>query len=666
MIFSVVFPLPVSKRFDYVSPTDMVLPDDPIGCRVRVSFGPRQLVGLVVAATENAAAETPAMLKPLSFWVEKTPVLDPLQMELGRWLAWRTACSEGEALFALLPPDKEKAHVEDDMHHHAAAWLETDAGTSSSLTWTSDQKKAIDLLHTEIFAETRASSTILLRGVAASGKTEVYFAAIDDVLRKHQNVLVLAPEVGLVMQLAELLRHRFGSDTVAVWHGAVPLSERKKLWWKIRAGEVSIVVGARSAALLPLPNVGLFVLDEEHDTAWKEDRKPRFHARDVVIERARLSHALTILSTATPTFELEQMVKENRVREIVLSERAVSAATPLIELIDMNDQKRRGVLSHQLKKALDETIARKEQAILFINRRGFHRYLKCGHCEWIARCPQCAVTLVLHKKGAPAAALVCHQCNFRMAVPTGCPSCKKKNLYSGGVGTERVLEELKEHMPWVRAARWDLDAVKKKGALEDLLADVRAQELDVLVGTQLVAQGFHFPHVTLVGVVDADVALYQPNFRAAERTFQLLMQVAGRAGRDVVVGRVLIQTHQPSHSALRHASAMDFEGFFREESAFRRDLGYPPFTHLIEVEMSHKDEKKSEKEMSHFLAWVETLKVSEPIRVLGPMMSTRHRKGKAALQCILKIAAPEFDSFLTALQASPYMKTHVRIDVDPS
>jgi primosomal protein N' (replication factor Y) len=367
----------------------------------------------------------------------------------------------------------------------------------------------------------------------------------------------------------------------------------------------------------------------------------------------------------------------------------------LIELVDLNDQRRRGVLSHKLKKALEETIARKEQAILFINRRGFHRYLKCGSCDWIARCPQCAITLVRHGIPSPfrerarvrakaagdhvsssaltasfplkgeGGKLVCHQCNFQMPVPAVCPSCKKKGLYSGGVGTERVIEELKEHMPWVRAARWDTDAVKKKGALADLLADVRAQELDVLVGTQLVAQGFHFPHVTLVGVVDADVALHLPNFRAAERTFQLLMQVAGRAGRDVVMGRVLIQTHQPNHSALMHAQTMDFEGFFQEETTFRKDLGYPPFTHLIEVEMSHKDEKKSAKEMDAFLNWAQDLQLSEPVRILGPMVPRRLRRGRASLQCILKVADADFDIFLTRLQSSSFMKAHVRFDVDP-
>jgi primosomal protein N' (replication factor Y) len=684
MIFAVVFPLPVAKHFDYSASPTLSSPINPVGCRVRVPFGPRHLVGLVVGVRERNANDVPGKLKDIAQWVDPQPVLDSLQVQLGKWMAWRTACSEGEALFSLLPPDKEKARAEQETPHHDA-WLETHSNAPSALTWTSDQKKAIDALHEIIFSETSGASAVLLRGIAASGKTEVYFAAINDALRKHQNVLVLAPEVGLVLQLSELLKHRFGADNVAVWHGAVPLSERKKLWWKIRSGDVSIVVGARSAALLPLPNVGLFVLDEEHDTAWKEDRKPRFHARDVVMERARLSNAVAILATATPTFEVEQMAKDGVIREVVLNERAVNAGLPELELVDMNSQQRRGVLSQQLKKALDDTIARKEQAILFINRRGFHRYLRCGKCDWVARCPQCGVTLVVHgktlarKNFAPrgsdmkapkpdagiAGRLVCHQCAHQTPVPSVCPECNAKGLYSGGVGTERVMAELKEHMPWVRAARWDMDVVKKKGALNDLLADMRARELDVLVGTQLVAQGFHFPHVTLVGVIDADVALHQPNFRASERTFQLVTQVAGRAGRDLVKGRVLIQTHQSHHPALKFAAAMDFENFFKEECGFRRDLRYPPFTHLVQMDISLKDEAKSAKAMEEFVAWIENLKTADPVGVLGPMVPLRRHQGRKSLQCLLKVDLADFDFFLTSLQSSGFLKANFRLNIDP-
>jgi len=354
-------------------------------------------------------------------------------------------------------------------------------------------------------------------------------------------------------------------------------------------------------------------------------------------------------------------------------------------LVDMNAQQRRGVLSQQLKKALDDTIGRKEQAILFINRRGFHRYLRCGKCEWVARCPQCGVTLVVHGKtlakknfaprgadvptpkpsvGAPGV-LICHQCAHKMPIPAACPECKAKGLYSGGVGTERVLAELKEHMPWVRAARWDLDVIKKKNALQDLLADVRARELDVVVGTQVVAQGFHFPHVTLVGVVDADVALHQPDFRSSERTFQLVTQVAGRAGRDMVKGRVLVQTYQPSHPALKHAASMEFESFFEEECAFRRDLGYPPFTHLAQIDIALKDEKKSEKAMAEFLQWVDALKTTEPIRILGPMTPLRKHRGKKSLQCVVKVPLADFDFFLTELPSSGFLKANFRWDIDP-
>ncbi|MCG3205281.1 MAG: Primosomal protein N' [Elusimicrobia bacterium] len=680
MILEVALPLPVLKNFDYLLPDEAQGPSvSLVGCRVRVPFGPRSMTGMVVGVKEKT--DTPIeRLKKILQCLDLDPILDPSMLALGAWMADRYMCSHGEALNVLLPPPPTKKNME----YEGGANLTHDefeqvSFRESQFSLTTEQDAAVQKIHRAIYEpQAETSRHFLLRGVSAAGKTEVYISAIRDVLAQGKTALYLAPEIGLVAQLADTLKHRFGTSHVCVWHSGRSLKERAEDWEKIRRGDISLVVGARSAVLLPMRNLGLLIVDEEHDSAWKEDHKPRFHVRDVVLERARLEKSVAIFGSATPSLEILFASKTGRVELVEMNERAVQASAPLVRVIDMKSEKVRGILSPSLEKAIGARLAKKEQAILFINRRGFHRSLRCPSCDWVARCPDCGVTQVIHKFPVPLkersakeplagrSHLVCHYCQKSSAVPTACPSCGHKKLSPRGTGTERVTEEIKEKFPWARVARWDRDSVKKKGEQEKILLDFQNGDLDVLVGTQLVAQGFHFPKVTLVGVVNADTSLHVPDFRAAEHTFQLLMQVAGRAGRDVVAGEVLIQTRHPDHAALVCAAHLDYQRFAEQELKFRQDLFYPPFTHLIKVETTAPDLKKAEDDMGHFQKWLMDLVVEEPIGILGPTLSVRKRKGAISFHAILKVPFQVFDAFRHDLRTYLTSKSsRLRVDIDP-
>lgn len=519
------------------------------------------------------------------------------------------------------------------------------------LQLTEGQKAAAQKIHEAVFRH--EPSAFLLRGVAASGKTEIYLSAIKDALDQGKSVLYLVPEIGLCVQSAEILKERFGDKNVCVYHSDISPKERFENWWKIKRGEWPIVVGARSAALLPAPDLGVIIVDEEQDRAYKEDRKPRFHVRDVAFERARQNNAAVIFGTASPSLELFQEMREGRVELLELEERVVQASAPQVRIIDVRTEKKYGSLAPSLLTAIGERLKKNEQTILFLNRRGFHRTLRCSNCEWVARCEKCGVTLVQHKrtndqasKHLEASTLRCHTCSNSCPPPVSCPECHHKKLTSGGTGTQRVEEEIKEKFPWVKVARWDRDSAKKRGAQERIFQEFREGDIDVLVGTQIVAQGFNFPKVTLVGVVDADAPLYIPDFRAAEHAYQLLTQVAGRAGRELVTGEVLVQTRQPDHYAIKFASHMDFSGFAEEELRFRQDLNYPPFSNLIQIQTTSQQAAKAQADMQKLVEWVSALNLAEPIGILGPTASRRKKRGVTRFQVLLKVPNAAFREFL--------------------
>jgi primosomal protein N' (replication factor Y) len=518
-----------------------------------------------------------------------------------------------------------------------------------------------------------------LAGVAAAGKTEVYCRVIEDSLKQGRSALVLVPEVGLAEQMYELLKERFGSE-VLFWHGDKTPKERWDDWIQVQKGKFSIVVGPRSAILAPLKNIGVVIVDEEQDSAFKEDRKPRFHVRDVAEKRAEQNSALLLLGSATPSMETMYKVEEGRFQLIDLRHRAVASSAPHVHVVDMKTEKK-FFLSTPLEKALEERLKNHEQTILLLNRRGFFRSLRCEDCGWFSKCSTCGLPLVLHseskktapfspatkknKPNFPEGAWRCHMCGQKENPPISCPNCGSKKIKGSGSGTQRAAEEIQKRFPWARVLRWDRDSAAKKGKHFEFFKKFKSEEFDILIGTQLVAHGFNFPSVTLVGVMNSDVGLQIPDFRASEKTFQILTQVAGRSGRDIVSGDVYFQTRHADHYAIQSAVKMDFREFSKLEIPFRQELGYPPFTHIVVVRTTGLKKKDAEN-MTRLTDWAEQA-FPEKIRVLGPLQ-VQHGipRGQSKFQCVLKIPNELFALFLEEFYKwLPKNSGSFWLDVDP-
>jgi primosomal protein N' (replication factor Y) len=417
----------------------------------------------------------------------------------------------------------------------------------------------------------------LLLGVTGSGKTEVYLRVVAEVLRRQRTALILVPEISLTHQLVDRVRARFGDD-VAVLHSQLNDGERWDEWRRIARGEASIVIGARSAVFAPLRNLGVIIVDEEHDASYKQADGVHYGGRDVAVMRAKLVGCNLLLGSATPSMESFYNAQTGRYRLIELPKRVESRPLPEVEVLDLRGPSTPPPISKQLAAAIDANLAAGGQTLLFLNRRGFANFLQCRACGEPVMCPNCSVTLTAHRRWR---ALRCHYCDYTIPPPPQCKECGEPALHEWGVGTEQLETMLAEMFPAARIGRMDRDTTRRKGSLQSILAKWSARKLDVLIGTQMVTKGHDIPGVTLVGVVLADQSLSFPDFRAPERTFQLLAQVAGRAGRGDVPGRVLVQTLQPEHYSLRAARQHDFQGFAQRELASRRGLAYPPFSRLI-------------------------------------------------------------------------------------
>jgi primosomal protein N' (replication factor Y) len=463
-----------------------------------------------------------------------------------------------------------------------------------SVRLSSEQENAVQkisallqAIHEKEKATSTNSHTLLLQGVTASGKTEVYLHAIEICLQLKKRALVLVPEIALTAQTVEIFQRRF-QERVAILHSALSAGERFDEWRKIRSGRADIVVGARSAIFAPIRDLGLIVMDEEHDHSYKQDATPRYHARDVACKRAQIEGAVLVLGSATPSLESWQRAMKGEYSHVRLKARVSGRALPEVEIVDMTEEAKMGalpVLSSRLKDELCATVARGEQAIIFLNRRGFATYVQCVGCGHSEQCPNCDIALTFHRA---ARELRCHHCGFVKGVPEECPQCQGWMLGFTGTGTEKVEAEVlqllsKCELSHVKTLRLDRDTTERKGAHGDILGQFRAGRAQVLIGTQMVTKGLDFPNVTLVGVISADTALNVPDFRAAERTFQLLAQVAGRAGRGEKPGKVLIQTLATDHYAIESAVAQNFEMFVEQEIGFRRDPPYPPFSYIVNI-----------------------------------------------------------------------------------
>jgi len=444
------------------------------------------------------------------------------------------------------------------------------------------------------------SRPILLHGVTGSGKTEIYLQAIRSALNRGCTAIVLVPEISLTPQTVERFKGRFADvqDAVAVLHSHLSEGERHDEWHKIHSGRARIVIGARSAVFAPLKNLGLIVVDEEHETTYKQEEAPRYHARDIAIVRAKIEKCVAVLGSATPSLESYHNAAIGKYRLVTLTQRIDEKQMPLMRIVDLRQERRKEksatILSEKLRAAITVRLEKREQTILFLNRRGFSTSLLCSGCGEARNCPNCSVALTFHRHPTVAGRLSCHLCGHTAAVPKKCPACGKDALIYAGFGTERVETTVSQIFPKAVVRRMDADSMTRKEAYRETLRNFRTGKIDILVGTQMIAKGLHFPNVTLVGIINADLALHMPDFRAGERTFQLLTQVAGRAGRGETSGEVFVQTYTPFSPSIQFARHHDFAGYFQQELEFRERCDFPPFKHaiLITVRSPHEGRAK--------------------------------------------------------------------------
>jgi primosomal protein N' (replication factor Y) len=583
---------------------------------------------------------------------------------LARLLA---AGAEGVPLASL--PERERAHARAlaaeglaRVEKRAVARAPVAPAAAPTLTLNEAQRHAVDTL---TGALSGGFSTFVLHGVTGSGKTEVYLRVIAEARAAGKGALVLVPEIALTPQLAARFRARFGED-VAVLHSALPPGERLAAWRRLRAGEVGIALGARSAVFAPVRELGVVVVDEEHDPSFKQEESVRYHGRDLAVVRAQRAGALAILGSATPSLETAHNAARGRFNLLPLPGRATARPLPSVEIVDLRRHPPGpdGLLSSPLAEGIAAALAEREQVILFLNRRGFAPVVLCLGCGDVVRCDDCSVSMTYHRGRN---CLVCHYCGKTRAVPTQCPRCKSRKLDRAGVGTERVEAVLRERFPDARVARLDRDTAgagpASGGGMQAILKRMHDGEIDILVGTQMVTKGHDFPGVTLVGVLRPDQGIDLPDFRAAERTFQLLEQVAGRAGRGNRPGRVIIQTYKPDHTAVAAVRTHDYDGFVRGELEARRETGYPPFARLVVLRIDAGDEKVA----GAAAELVASAAAAPNVRVRGGPAPIARIRGRSRFQVWL--SALERGALMASARAAAAVKlpgdARVIVDVDP-
>src|SRR5437016_4249883 len=467
---------------------------------------------------------------------------------------------------------------------------------TSNLALNDEQSLALKRI-TQALDSPEDARPILLHGVTGSGKTEIYLQAIRAALERGRSAIVLVPEISLTPQTVEGFKGRFAEaqDAVAVLHSHLSEGERHDEWHKIHSGRARIAIGPRSAVFAPLKSLGLIVVDEEHENTYKQEEAPRYHARDVAVVRAKIEKCVVVLGSATPSLESYHNATTGKYRLAALTQRVDDQRMPLMRVVDLRQERRKeraiAILSGKLRGAIADRLEKREQTILFLNRRGFSTSLLCTNCGEARNCPNCSVALTFHRN---VARLSCHLCGHTAAVPRKCPACGKDALIYAGFGREKVESTVAHIFPKAMVRRMDADSMTRKEAYRETLRNFRAGKIDILVGTQMIAKGLHFPNVTLVGIINADLALHLPDFRAGERTFQLLTQVAGRAGRGETPGEVFVQTYTPFSPSIQFARHHDFTGYFQQELEFRERCDFPPFKHaiLITVRSAHAGRAK--------------------------------------------------------------------------
>lgn len=596
---SVAVPVPGTDLLTYRVPRDSDADPQP-GCRVIVPLRGRTITGIVVGRPELPGL-APERIKPISRVLDSEPLIGEAQIQLGRWMADAYLCSLGEALSVMVPSGRRESEP-------PSIGLPEDE-RPVRVTLTAEQEAAVLAIRAE------PERFHYLYGVTGSGKTEVYLELAERALAEGRGAIILVPEIALSGQLSATVAARFG-DMVVVAHSRLTPSQRLAAWRRLRRGEARVVVGPRSAVFAPLPDPGLIVIDEEHESAYKSGQAPRYHARQIAFRRAREEGATLVMGSATPSVEAWSLMERDVIRRHRLPNRVAGGAPPAIELVDLRGQP--GTISDRLAGEVDRSLQLGRQSLLFLNRRGFATLFHCRSCGYEHHCPNCSVALTFHQSSGR---LQCHYCGFRGAAPEACPQCGSLDTAFSGFGTEQVEQEVRNRFPGARVARLDADAGRPVGATERILADFREGHTDILLGTQMVAKGLNFPGLRLVGVIHADTALSLPDFRAAERTFALLVQVAGRAGRYHPDGLVIVQTYRPDFPAIQAAVRADLDGFYASELRTREALAFPPAMRLVRIVARARNADAARQDLAALAARLRGADIVGPGRadILGPV-----------------------------------------------
>ena len=732
-LVSVAVPVPFLDILTYQVPD--AVPQPPRGARVVVPLGKRVVTGIVVnPSAVMEEGETPAdKIRHVLEVLDEESFLPEAVVNLALWVSEYYACGAGDALGAAVPsPQAHKTiriatltaqghdehaavaiskrqrealdllkgaphglpvaelkargvstdvlqrlaakglialrHQRVERDPFASEFVGAPVGPTNGRILTPEQARAVDALGAA--AATGRFSVFLLQGVTGSGKTEVYLRIAERVIGSGRSVLVLVPEIALTPAVASAFRDAFG-NRVAVQHSGLSDGERSDQWYRIRRGEVSVVVGTRSAVFAPLTKLGLIIVDEEHDTSFKQEETPRYNGRDVAVVRGRNENALVVLGSATPSLESSHNSANARYARVVMGRRVHDRPLASVSVVDMRmEYAEHGpdvILSGHLKNAIAKRLDAGQQSLVLLNRRGLATAVFCRQCGGTIECPNCSVSLIVHSDRHRHQAR-CHYCNYAMLVPKACPACKGPYLERRGFGTERVAQEIATLWPTARVARLDRDTVRRKGAAADILRSMAAGSIDILVGTQMIAKGHDFPRVTLVGVVSADVGLGLADFRAAERTFQLLTQVAGRAGRGGEPGEAIVQTLYPNHYSIEYACRQDYDAFYAKELQYRQSMRYPPLTAMVNIVVKAADPRAALADAATLAQHLRNNADVGRFSVLGPAPAPLAKlRGEYRAQIFLKgrHRAAMRDAVLAALAAEPDMRRRVSIDVDP-
>lgn len=711
----------VDKMFTYIVPDNMK-EDIKVGCRVKVKFGSMVLEGFVLELT-NAIDKVDYELKEIIELVDKIPILNKEMLELGKKIQEITLCSLISAYQVMLPKAL-KASIKTNINTKLIRYAVSNKKDMELITYientkyekqreflkklivekkikvdklesylnTLEKNGLIKFIYEEDYrykfntnnSDTRVilnneqevcvnkvtnsfgiSKTFLLYGVTGSGKTEVYMNIIEKAINKGMSAIMLVPEISLTPQIVERFALRFG-DNIAILHSGLSDAEKYDEYRKITMGKVRIVVGARSAIFAPLTNIGIIIIDEEHTATYKQENHPRYHARDIAILRSKYHNCPIVLGSATPSLESFARAMNKNYELLVMKKRANNMVLPDVHIVDMKEEIKRGnyTFSKLLIDKINEKISKGEQVILLLNRRGYSPLIKCSKCGEVEKCPNCDISLTYHKSSD---SLRCHYCNYTKKCPSKCMKCGSTDIKGIGLGTEKLEQEIMNKFK-TRVIRMDADTTSRKGMHEKIIKEFGEGKYDILLGTQMIAKGLDFPKVTLVGVINADMSLCVPDFRSSERTFQLLSQVSGRAGRGKYPGEVIIQTFNPEHYSIRYAKNHDYLNFYKEEMAIRKQLNYSPYYFITLVRISCKDYEEGFKHANKIKNYLEKNLSSDTI-LLGPTMASMFKINNIYnYQCIIKYKK-DLKLKDTLINIDNIYKTNnkvnVEIDVDP-